>query len=58
MRSVSILGKINSLEIIEVKSELKQDITEIRGDIKTIDARLKNVEPKFEYDNLLDVQLL
>ena len=44
MRSVSILGKINSLEIIEVKSELKQDITEIRGDIKTIDARLKNVE--------------
>ena len=39
-------NKFNELDrkIDSVKSELKQEITEIRGDIKTIDARVKNVE--------------
>jgi DNA repair exonuclease SbcCD ATPase subunit len=31
-------------EITEVKSEFKQEIADLRGDIKTIDARIKNVE--------------
>ena len=31
-------------EIAEVKLELKQEMNDIRGDIKTIDARMKNVE--------------
>ena len=31
-------------EIAEVKLELKEEISDIRGDIKTIDARIKNVE--------------
>ena len=31
-------------EIAEVKLELKQEMSDIRGDIKTIDARMKNVE--------------
>ena len=38
--------KFNELDkkIDRVGSELKQEISEIRGDVKTIDARMKNIE--------------